>query len=155
MSTNRVHRAYSTKQGVGTNGRAACLQCHGDITDPRRSTFCTEDCADAFYVKSRPDYARLRVFERDKGICGKCKKDVFEGTGRRPRSRGTGDLWQADHITPVVEGGGECTLENLRTLCTACHREETAALARRRAEARKQQPAPTFDFTQQSGPKGD
>lgn len=119
------------------NGRGACLQCHGDITDKQRSTFCGKVCADVFYVKSRPDHARLKVFERDNGICAKCSKDVFEGTGRKPRSRGTGDLWQADHIIPVVEGGGECTLANLRTLCTACHREETAALAKRRAEARK------------------
>ena len=122
---------------MGTNGRAACLQCCGDIVDPRRSTFCGKDCADVFYVKSRPDHARLRVFERDKGICQKCGKDVFEGTGRKRRSRGTGDLWQADHILPVVEGGGECTLANLRTLCIICHNIETASLAKRRAAARK------------------
>jgi 5-methylcytosine-specific restriction protein A len=142
VSTNRVHRAYSTKQPIAPNGKLGCLQCGGDITDPRRSTFCRKDCADAFYVKSRPDHARLRVFERDKGICAKCRKDVFEGTGRKPRSRGTGDLWQADHINPVIEGGGECTLDNLRTLCTACHREETAALAKRLANKRKMASAP-------------
>jgi 5-methylcytosine-specific restriction endonuclease McrA len=44
-----------------------------------------------------------------------------------------------DHVVPVVEGGGVCGLENLRTLCRPCHRLETAALAKRRAEARKQQ----------------
>jgi 5-methylcytosine-specific restriction endonuclease McrA len=42
-----------------------------------------------------------------------------------------------DHIVPVVEGGGDCGLENLRTLCWACHHRETAALAKRRAEKRK------------------
>ena len=136
MSTRRAHRAYSTKQSTGTNRRAACLNCGGDITEKQRSTFCRKECADAFYIRSRPDYARLRVFERDKGVCAKCGRDVFAGTGRKPRSRGTGDLWQADHILPVIEGGGECTLDNLRTLCTGCHREETAALAKRRAEAR-------------------
>ena len=136
MSTKRSTRAYSTKQPMGSNGRKACLQCHGDITDKQRSTFCRKECSDEFYIKSRPDHARLRVFERDKGICAGCGLDVFAGTGRRPRSRGTGDLWQADHIIPVIEGGGECTLKNLRTLCTACHKVETAALARRRAESR-------------------
>ena len=142
MSTNRTHRAYSTTQKRGTNGRGACLQCEGDITDKQRSTFCSKDCSEAFYIKSRPDHARLRVFERDKGICAKCGKDVFEGTGRKPRSRGTGDLWQADHIVPVVEGGGECTLDNLRTLCTACHNVETAALRKRLAQARRPAPQP-------------
>jgi hypothetical protein len=27
-----------------------------------------------------------------------------------------GDFWQADHIVPVAEGGGECDLSNYRTL---------------------------------------
>ena len=46
-------------------------------------------------------------------------------------------LWEMDHIQPVIEGGADCGLENLRTLCTACHAKETAALAARRAAARK------------------
>ncbi|HEV2687987.1 MAG TPA: HNH endonuclease [Bryobacteraceae bacterium] len=41
-------------------------------------------------------------------------------------------LWDADHIMPVVEGGGECDLANLRTLCLKCHGAATAALRRRR-----------------------
>jgi len=47
-------------------------------------------------------------------------------------------LWEMDHILPVVEGGGDCGLDNLRTLCWACHARETADLARRRAATRKQ-----------------
>jgi hypothetical protein len=46
-------------------------------------------------------------------------------------------LWEADHIVPVVEGGGECGIENYRTLCIACHRAETAKLAARRAVKRR------------------
>lgn len=46
-------------------------------------------------------------------------------------------LWEADHTVPVVEGGGNCGPENLRTLCWACHRRETAALKKRLAAARK------------------
>lgn len=48
-------------------------------------------------------------------------------------------LWEADHIVPVVEGGGACGLDNYRTLCTPCHKSETAALAARLAEARSPQ----------------
>jgi 5-methylcytosine-specific restriction endonuclease McrA len=40
--------------------------------------------------------------------------------------------WEADHIVPVVEGGGN-ELANLRTLCTPCHRDATRTLAGRRA----------------------
>ena len=39
-----------------------------------------------------------------------------------------GDFWQADHIVAVVEGGGGCGLDNLRTLCTPCHLSETEKL---------------------------
>ncbi|MEP6768507.1 MAG: HNH endonuclease [Acidobacteriota bacterium] len=46
-------------------------------------------------------------------------------------------LWEADHVVPVVEGGGGCGLENLRTLCIPCHRAQTRDLARRRAAARR------------------
>ena len=46
--------------------------------------------------------------------------------------------WDADHIVPVVEGGGECTLENMRTLCVPCHQRVTRELARRRASQRRQ-----------------
>jgi 5-methylcytosine-specific restriction protein A len=49
----------------------------------------------------------------------------------------TRSLWDADHIIPVVEGGGGCGLGNYRTLCVSCHRGETTQLASRRAERRR------------------
>lgn len=42
-----------------------------------------------------------------------------------------GDFWQADHIQAVAEGGGSCGLDNLRTLCTPCHKTETDKLRAR------------------------
>lgn len=33
-----------------------------------------------------------------------------------------GDFWQVDHIQPVYRGGGQCSLDNLQTLCTVCHK---------------------------------
>ena len=53
----------------------------------------------------------------------------------------TGAIWHMDHIVPVVEGGGACGLENLRTLCICCHKKETRELARRLAEQRRGQPS--------------
>ena len=44
--------------------------------------------------------------------------------------------WECDHIVPVIEGGGTLGRDNLRVLCTACHKGETAALAARRAAVR-------------------
>lgn len=47
--------------------------------------------------------------------------------------------WQADHIVPVIEGGGQCRLDGYRTLCVPCHKRVTAELrvkltAKRRAD---------------------
>lgn len=61
------------------------------------------------------------------------------GLSKRRRHNLNKSLWEADHITPVVEGGGECGLDNLRTLCWRCHAAETKALAGRRAKARRPQ----------------
>lgn len=105
---------------------------------------------------SDPGYARQKVWERDEGVCALCGLDtvaleaewrslpyleredfLFERIGVRRSAHYS--LWEADHIVPVVEGGGGTGLENLRTLCLRCHRAETAKLARRRALARKGQ----------------
>lgn len=47
------------------------------------------------------------------------------------------NLWQADHINPVAEGGGGCGLENIQTCCSPCHKAKTAEQARRAALIRK------------------
>lgn len=42
-------------------------------------------------------------------------------SARLVRTALEGNAWQADHIVPVFRGGGLCSLDNLRTLCTMCH----------------------------------
>jgi 5-methylcytosine-specific restriction endonuclease McrA len=44
------------------------------------------------------------------------------------REGGRKSLWDADHIVPVAEGGGQCDLSNMRTLCLKCHAQATAGL---------------------------
>ncbi|MDP9194407.1 MAG: HNH endonuclease [Acidobacteriota bacterium] len=44
--------------------------------------------------------------------------------------------WEADHRTPVVEGG-DSSLENMRTLCIPCHRAATRELAAKRRSQSK------------------
>lgn len=44
---------------------------------------------------------------------------------------GANPLWEADHIVPVCEGGGLCTIDNLRTVCIPCHKAQTKALRAR------------------------
>lgn len=45
--------------------------------------------------------------------------------------------WEADHIVPVVEGGGQCGIENYRTLCVRCHLKVTRELRARLSAKRK------------------
>jgi len=119
-----------------------CRRCGAEV--PRgRYTFCSDACVHAWKLRTDPGYLREQVFRRDKGVCAVCgldtellRKDkrkldyaarrVFEREWGRRRS-----LWDADHIVPVAEGGGECDLANMRTLCLKCHREATAALRAR------------------------
>lgn len=51
-------------------------------------------------------------------ICGYGYKKLFE---RLVRHALEGYAWHADHILPVYKGGGQCGIENFRTLCVACH----------------------------------
>ncbi len=46
-------------------------------------------------------------------------------------------LWEADHIVPVIEGGGNCDLDGYRTLCIRCHHEVTRALRARMSERKR------------------
>ena len=151
----KAKRRYT---GKGPGGRPRCRWC-GVETPPHRRTWCSEACVEEFKIRAWPHHARLRVWERDHGICAECG---FDGDQLRRlkiahldtdrhwqqldrakstlRERGYDParaLWEADHILPVVEGGGACGLDNLRTLCQLCHARATADLARRRASARR------------------
>ena len=48
-----------------------------------------------------------------------------------------GTLWQADHITAVIEGGAGQGIGNIRTLCLPCHDAVTGELAGQRARRRR------------------
>ncbi len=133
---------------LGPGGRPLCRWCHLEILAPRRRTFCSPFCVHQWRLRSDPGYVRDLVFARDRGICALCTTDTVAAWNLLRRSRGRvrsemlemwglasvrarRSLWDADHILPVAEGGGQCDLENLRTLCLPCHREVTADLRRR------------------------
>lgn len=131
----------------GTRGRALCRWCNLEVP-AGRFTFCSEWCVNEWRLRTDPGYVREQLFARDRGICALCGADAGECWIELKRSRGAQrqrllahwglkrltrkTLWDADHVLPVCEGGGECDLENLRTLCLICHRRETEALRRRR-----------------------
>jgi 5-methylcytosine-specific restriction protein A len=60
---------------------------------------------------------------------GSARETLMRHWGFKTRVRKS--LWDADHILPVAEGGGECDLDNIRTLCLRCHRSVTKQLRER------------------------
>ena len=128
----------------GDAGRCLCRWCGLEVP-PGRFTFCSEWCVEEWKLRTDPGHLRERVFQRDRGICAACGTDCvavyrdlrrLRGAARKKAwadwgCRGRKTLWDADHIVPVAEGGGECDLSNMRTLCLKCHRISTKALRER------------------------
>jgi hypothetical protein len=61
----------------------------------------------------------------------------LRGRGSYPDVIEFSSCWEAHHIQSVVEGGGECGLENYRTVCFICHKRISAEQARARANVRR------------------
>jgi hypothetical protein len=120
----------------GNSGRALCRWCSLEVPT-RRFTFCSAWCVHEWRLRSDPGYLREMVLRRDRGICAICQIDTRAAYAELRRSRGTHrqrllaklglkrltrkSLWDADHILPVAEGGGECDLENLRRRLCCLH----------------------------------
>ncbi|PFX16259.1 DNA annealing helicase and endonuclease ZRANB3 [Stylophora pistillata] len=126
--------------------------------------FCSHDCKQEYQVRGSGTTARRALFEAERGICQLCSMDahnLYQNVVALPvRDRPKflaqtpysalpnqtlkkmimepkeGMFWEADHITPVSEGGGECGLDNLRTLCVICHRKATTELNKRLKQRR-------------------
>jgi 5-methylcytosine-specific restriction enzyme A len=126
----------------------ACRWCGGAVPR-RRFTFCCPACVHQWRLRTDPGYLREQVFTRDRGVCARCGMDTealrkdkrkLDFAARREFEKEWGRrryLWDADHIIPVAEGGGECDLSNMRTLCLKCHRAVTTELRRRLHEGRR------------------
>ena len=117
------------------NGNTCCRWCGKGVLPPRR-TMCSPECVHELSLRINGRYLRNCVYERDKGICEICKIDTKK-TAKEAREiwdikkrklwvkKHGGGLWDADHIIPVKDGGGQCGLENIRTLCILCHKNVT------------------------------
>jgi 5-methylcytosine-specific restriction endonuclease McrA len=130
----------------GESGRPLCRWCGIEVPS-RRFTFCSDWCVHEWRLRTDAGYLRDQVFLRDRGICAICRVDSGAAYVELKRSRGAHrqkllahwglkrlnrrTLWDADHVLPVAEGGGQCDLENIRTLCLLCHRRQTLTLQNR------------------------
>jgi hypothetical protein len=132
---------------LGPSGRALCRWCRTELPEGRRRSFCGDGCVHEWKLRTNPGYLREHVFERDKGVCAECHVDTvalrrdmrkLDYAARRKFLKewrlaegSRKSLWDADHVIPVAEGGGQCDLRNMRTLCLLCHRKATSALRER------------------------
>jgi len=122
-----------------------CRWCHATVQPPRR-TFCNDSCVHEYLIRSNNQYMRKSIWERDRGVCAGCgvrtttigKAILAEGNEQQQnarrqtysvplkrkiwRSKFCSAVFDVDHIQPVAAGGGQCGLDNLRTLCLACHK---------------------------------
>jgi 5-methylcytosine-specific restriction protein A len=118
--------------------RQPCRWYRGEVPKGR-FTFCSEACVHEWKLRTDAGYLREQVFQRDRGVCAQCGLDTealrkdkrkLDYAARRQFEKDWGrrrHLWDADHIVPVAESGGECDLANMRTLCLKCHRAATLA----------------------------
>ncbi|XP_062933373.1 DNA annealing helicase and endonuclease ZRANB3 [Cynocephalus volans] len=138
-------------------------ECKTNAWDSR---FCSLKCQEEFWIRSNNRYLRAKVFETEHGVCQLCNVNAQElflrlrdapknqrknlldttWTSKLPlkqlnemiRNPAEGLFWQVDHIKPVYQGGGQCSLDNLQTLCTVCHKERTARQAKERSQVKRQ-----------------
>jgi len=156
MSTYRIRpdaeRVDPASLPRGPQGRCLCRHCGLEVPK-RRRTFCSDLCVERWRIKTDPSFLRSLVWKRDRGLCALCGlkcRDLEKSLSllrqvlvRLGHSKAYGALrglmkiqsrhtfWDADHIQAVVDGGGECGLDNMQTLCLWCHRDKTAAMRRR------------------------
>ncbi|XP_024542351.1 DNA annealing helicase and endonuclease ZRANB3 [Selaginella moellendorffii] len=136
--------------------------------------FCKSDCFEEYMTKTSSHFMREKLFRLERGVCVTCNLDCHALVEcirnldvnlrsayilKKAPAFGThetllqnlvedpieGNAWHADHIVPVFAGGGECDLENMRTLCVVCHAQVTSEQCRKRhASFRKAQRALQF-----------
>jgi len=142
VSTLRQRVVTADQWGIperNEQGEPICRWCRGPVRWPRR-TFCGEACVHEWKIRSSPWYVRQQLKKRDRGVCQSCGLDVVKAHREWRRSqppvgdraarrlwRASRPRWEADHVIPVADGGGECGLENYRLLCRACHVAVTTA----------------------------
>eukprot|EP00931_Biecheleriopsis_adriatica_P054214 TRINITY_DN31885_c0_g1_i2.p1 TRINITY_DN31885_c0_g1~~TRINITY_DN31885_c0_g1_i2.p1 ORF type:complete len:1469 (+),score=253.20 TRINITY_DN31885_c0_g1_i2:117-4523(+) len=127
--------------------------------------FCGGQCRESYFVKRKSECARQALLALEGGICRRCGidteqlkvREAFFGesgaansaersmfarltTARRLKlleNPKRANLWEADHVLAVADGGGESEITNFQTLCLACHGDKTKSEAAQRAEARR------------------
>lgn len=142
-------------------GAKECTWCGVQVTKGR-SKWCSDACVEAFQLRCCSNTIRTFVSKRDQYVCQICGFNTYgaEAAHRRglqalrlqnlspahfaiERDRlnaelhcARGSVREVDHIIPVIEGGGLCTLDNMRLVCGTCHLAVSNELVKRRKARR-------------------
>ncbi|XP_074316409.1 uncharacterized protein LOC141652718 [Silene latifolia] len=137
--------------------------------------FCSLACYGDYRSRTSGSFLRQELFEVERGVCTNCNLDChklvqyLKPLSKEDREKyiereapqltkhkklhdklvsepTEGNAWHADHKIAVFLGGGECKVENMRTLCVACHADVTAAQHAERCSARKKLRKATTDI---------
>jgi hypothetical protein len=122
----------------------ACGWCAAELP-PRRRSWCSDRCGDAFWANHWWSVARSAAKKRDRYRCAACghkppprpsrtritKEAAYREAMRTWRRERRTLRLEVNHIDPCLGQHGELScahhLTNLETLCTACHRMQTSA----------------------------
>ncbi|KAJ0973831.1 hypothetical protein J5N97_015796 [Dioscorea zingiberensis] len=146
--------------------QAPCRGKLAKVPEYFEDLFCNLGCFQEYRIRTSQKALREALFHIEHGICVNCKLDCHKlvecirplSVARRKEyilmtapklakkqklfdklvyEPVEGNAWHADHVIPVYKGGGECRLENMRTLCVVCHSEVTRAQQGERKLMRK------------------
>lgn len=123
----RQSPAYARAK-VWERDRGVCTLCGTDTVKQRQELRAEFDFNER---SSRPPEDRRKAFY--------ARLKALHIPTSRWWSAGHQGCWDMDHATPVVEGGGGCGLDNLRTLCLRCHWQQTRRLRQRRSKRKRTQ----------------
>ncbi len=155
--TRRTPGVFSSPAPKNEKGEKVCRNCHGPVAKNKHN--CSKKCSEEWALKTSPGLMRRAVFVRDRGFCAECgadtegQKNEYREALKKHRTHYCRPMealrksfgvtasqfhwWEADHILPVIEGGGECGLEGYRTLCISCHKKATKELRGRMSKAKR------------------
>lgn len=144
------------------DGKVVCRGCGGDVPKGRQ-TWCSKTCYDTHCPQRVIYFVKLR----DKGICQLCKGDISATCAEyqkrlklivrevpvpydavenvrlynkylsaREALINSSPYPEYDHVIPFSKGG-KTILENMRTLCSICHKKVTKEFAAERAREKR------------------
>jgi len=75
MGKSRRGERRPGKPSRDADGRPLCVWC-GSVVKPPRRSWCSDECVEQYRIRTDPGFVRLKVEDRDHGICAHCGTDT-------------------------------------------------------------------------------